>query len=144
MSGQHLAFILRVQILQFYRTSLDDCFRQVLRTQSNIYDKDYLRKQLKAESRYYFSGIVNGATMTISISYEKILSTQKRESSKNQKQKQATKNNKGNRFSYPKTTKRGEIVCFAFFKKIEIVLITSFTILPYYIVRAGTMFRWSA
>ena len=34
MSGQHLAFILRVQtkILQFYRTSLDDCFRQVLRT----------------------------------------------------------------------------------------------------------------
>ena len=79
--------------------------------------------------------------MTISISYEKILSTQKRESSKNQKQKQATKNNKGNRFSYPKTTKRGKIVCFAFFKKIEIVLIT---ILPYYIVRAGTMFRWSA
>ena len=82
--------------------------------------------------------------MTISISYEKILSTQKRESSKNQKQKQATKNNKGNRFSYPKTTKRGKIVCSAFFKKIEIVLITSFTILPYHIVRAGTMFRWSA
>ena len=70
--------------------------------------------------------------------YEKMSSTQKHKLSKNQ----LTKNNKGNGLLRTETSKRGKIVCFAFWcffytqiffvekqkKSLEIVLIASFTI----------------
>ena len=70
--------------------------------------------------------------------YQKISSTQKHKLSKNQ----LSKNNKGNGLLRTETSKRGKIVCFAFWcffyaqiflvekqkKSLEIVLITSFTI----------------
>ena len=46
----------------------------------------------------------------------------------NKTKNKRTKSNKGNKFLHTKTSKRGEIVYFAFLKKIEIILITSFTI----------------
>ena len=69
--------------------------------------------------------------------YEKFLSAQKRKSSKNQptKQRQADKKQQKQRFFAHKNFKRGgEIVCFEFLKKIQIVLITSFTKLLNYVV----------
>ena len=51
-----------------------------------------------------------------------------------QNKNKRTKNNKGNNFSRGKTSKRVKIVCFVFLKKIEIVLIASFTVLLNYAV----------
>ena len=51
-----------------------------------------------------------------------------------QNKNKQTLNNKGNGFWSTKTSKRGKTVCFAFFKKTELILITSFTILLNYAV----------
>ena len=50
--------------------------------------------------------------------YEKPLNAQKHKSSK----KQRTKNNKGSVFSRTKMSKKGKIVCFAFAKKLKLLI----------------------
>ena len=55
--------------------------------------------------------------------------THKNAKTNQQNKNKTTKINRGNKFSRTKTSKRGKIVYFAFLKKIETVLIISFTIL---------------
>ena len=63
--------------------------------------------------------------------YEKVLNAQKRTSNQNQqtKQKQANKKQQRQQFFTLKTFQEWENCYFAFLKKIEIALITSFTML---------------
>ena len=68
--------------------------------------------------------------------YENVLNTQERKSNQNQqiKQKQANNNKKKWRQHVFEASKRGKIIYLGFFKKFEIVMITSFTILLKYIL----------
>ena len=56
--------------------------------------------------------------------YEKPLNAQKHKSSKKQltKQKQANKKQQRQRFSRTKMSKKGKIVCFAFAKKLKLLI----------------------
>ena len=67
----------------------------------------------------HVSSIVNESIRTISVFFEKTLSTQKCKSSKNQlkKQKQANKIQQRQQFFAHKTSERRKIICFALLKK---------------------------
>ena len=118
----HLLILLKSYKNRFSQMIMKKRCKKILTKRKDFYrwSKIHTNKNKSVQIVGRASSIVNEVIRTISIFfYEKILSAQKRKSSKNQltKQKQVNKKQQRLQFFGHKTSKRRNIVCFAFLKK---------------------------